>query len=98
MRAVGLVLAPLAAALVFAGFDSDAGIRTWWRLRADLAAAEERITALHVEVEALERSAGALRQEPFALERAIREDLDWVRPGEVLVRMPVENDAPAPLP
>jgi cell division protein FtsB len=37
-------------------------------------------------VETLEFEINALETDPFALERAIREDLELARPGEIVVR------------
>jgi cell division protein FtsB len=37
-------------------------------------------------VEALRAEVRALERDPFSLERAIREDLDLAKPGEVIVR------------
>lgn len=89
----GLLAAPLCIliALAYAWLDGDQGIRTWLALRADVARAEARIAALREEVAELEAEIAAFGESPFALERAIREELDWVRPGEVLVRMPSAN-------
>jgi cell division protein FtsB len=88
-----LVWIPLALALALAfGWrlaDSRAGARAWWSLRVDRDAAQERIRALRAEAERLRAEARALRDEQgFALERAIREDLELARPGEVVLRVP----------
>jgi hypothetical protein len=39
----------------------------------------------------------ALQRDSFAQERAVREELGWVRPGEILVRVPADGmgDSPA---
>lgn len=66
--------------------DRDSGVGTWLRLRSELAASETRIQRLESETEALRREIESLRVEPWAIERAIREDLDLARPGEILVR------------
>ena len=73
---------------VWAGLDADTGLRSWWRLQSDLAGAERRIAALKSEVAALEAEALALVDEGFALEKAIREDLEYARSGETVVRLP----------
>jgi len=87
MRYLGIPIL-LAAALAAAWLDPDAGLRTWWHLRSDVRAAEDRIAALRAEVEALRSEARALRSDPSAQERAIREELGWARPGETVVRWP----------
>ena len=41
-----------------------------------------------LEIAALRRDVETLESDPAALERAIREDLVFARPGEVVVRLP----------
>lgn len=67
--------------------DSEAGLRTWLRLKGDLREAEARIETLRDEIATLEEETEALRGDPFALESAIREDLHLARPGETVVRL-----------
>jgi cell division protein FtsB len=67
--------------------DSEAGFRTWLRLRGDLRAAGVRIEALRDQIAALEEETESLRSDPFALESAIRKDLHLARPGETVVRL-----------
>jgi cell division protein FtsB len=85
----GLLLIPalVGVALVCAAVDDGSGIRRSYRLRSDLHVAEQRVAALQVEIDALRRQVTALEGEPFAMERAIREDLDFARPGETVVRL-----------
>lgn len=75
-------------ALAIAVLDGDSGLGTWLRLRADLAAAESRMAQIRDETEALERRADALESDEFAIERAIREELEYARRGETLLRLP----------
>lgn len=86
---VWLAIGVVAMALALALADGDSGLRTWWALREDLAAAQTRIERLRSDVADLERDSGGLSGagEPFALERAIRERLVYVREGETLVRL-----------
>lgn len=81
-------LAPvlLAAVGVIAVADAESGIPMWFRLRADVDQAEVRVAALARETDALQGQIDALGSEPFALERAIREDLELALPGEIVVR------------
>jgi cell division protein FtsB len=72
-----------------AALDEDAGVRRWWHLRGELADARARIERLHVEVEALRAESAELESDPFALERAIREELLVAQPGQLIV---VESD------
>lgn len=91
MRGVLLGALLATAVLVMAIVDQDSGLRTWLRLRHDLAQSRERVGQLQVEVTGLERQVAALRQDPFAEERAIREVLGLARPGEVVVRFREED-------
>ena len=81
----------LVLALGYALIDARSGVAQARRLRADLEAAEARIEALRARNESLRAEVASLRDDPFARERALREDLDLARPGEVLVRMPREE-------
>lgn len=81
------VPALLAAALLFAWLDTDSGLRTWWRLRQELRDATVRIESLREDVETRRRHAEALEGDAFAIERAIRERLQYARPGETIVRL-----------
>ena len=86
---VWLAIGVVAISLAFALGDGATGLRTWWALREELRAAQERIERLRGEVAELERDSGGLTGagEPFALERAIRERLSYARAGETLVRL-----------
>lgn len=77
-------VAALAAMLALA--DGESGLRTWWGLRGELRAADARIEGLRAELAQLERAGAGLETDPFALERAIRERLEFARPGETVVR------------
>lgn len=81
---LGLVLV---LALARAGLDADAGVRPWLYLRAELADARARIASLQAEVDRLHAEARALEAGDYAVERAIREELELVRPGQMLVRL-----------
>jgi cell division protein FtsB len=90
---VWLAVAVAAAAFFTAFLDGESGLRTWWELRADLRSAEDRIAQLQTSVDSLERDSGGLEADPFALERAIRERLQYARPGETVVLL--TKSAPA---
>jgi cell division protein FtsB len=93
---IGVVSVALALALV----DGESGLRTWWALRDDLRAAQTRIERLRGDLAALESESGGLTGagEPFALERAIRERLVYVREGETLVRLDRSRDTSPRIP
>ncbi len=88
MRRFLLIPALVAAVVVYAAFDQDSGLSRWWRLRGELRAAEMRIATARDEVARLTREAKGLEDDPFAIEKAIREDLGLARPGETIVRLP----------
>ena len=87
MRGWWPVPALVAAALVFAWIDGDAGLRAWRSLRSDRDAANDRIEALRLDVDTRRRDAAALVDDEFAIERAIRERLEYARPGETIVKL-----------
>ena len=61
-------------------------------LRADLARSEARVARLADENERLRREITRLEQDPWARDRALREDLDLAAPGEVVVRFVSATD------
>ncbi len=77
-----VVLAVAAAAL-----DDERGFRTWLRLQDELAAADLRIAAISEDIESHKIQIEALSNDPFAIERAIREELRYARDGETVVRL-----------
>ncbi len=77
----------VAVALLFAWIDGDAGLRAWWSLRSDRDQSNGRIAALRLDVETRRRDAAALEDDEFAIERAIRERLEYARPGETIVKL-----------
>ena len=71
----------------------------------DLAAARERERMLEVKIEQTEERIDRLRgrierlrSDPATLERLAREELGLVRPGDVVIVLPEQGPAPAPLP
>lgn len=91
MRGWLWIPALVGVALASAVLDGDSGLGTWLRLRADLAAADSRIAEIREQADALQRQADALETDEFAIERAIREELEYARRGETLVRLPREQ-------
>ena len=93
MRGLLLIPALVALAAVYAAVDPDSGIGTWRRMRADLLSAEARIDGLRDEIAALERSNEELESDEFAIEAAIREDLELALPGERVLRLMDPQDS-----
>jgi len=71
------------------------GLRKHVRLQEDVRRIAEDNRRLAFENARLAREAEALRQDPAALERAAREELRLVRPGEVVYRV---EDGPGAAP
>lgn len=78
-----------------AALDGNAGLRSWWDVRAALREAEAERAELQREVDALRAAADALESDRFAIERAIRERLRFAKDGETLLRLS-EPDTASP--
>jgi cell division protein FtsB len=63
------------------------GLRHTIDLRRDLTALHAHNQELAAENQRLAREAEALREDPAAIERVARDELGWVRAGEVVVDM-----------
>jgi cell division protein FtsB len=61
-------------------------------LRRDLAALRGHNQELAAENERLAREAEALRTDPAAIERVARDELGWVRAGEVVVDLSAQSE------
>jgi cell division protein FtsB len=62
----------------------EGGLRRHRRLSADARRVAEDNARLRDEIQRLRREARAMAGDPSALERAAREELGYVRPGEVV--------------
>ena len=92
MKALSLGTFVIVAIAVSAMLDPNTGLRIWLELRRDLAVSNVRVERLVRANEALRGEIETLEREPAAVDRAIREELDLVLPGEVVVRF--EPSAP----
>ncbi len=63
------------------------GFRRYLELRQAVASLEERNAQLRAENERSHREVEALQKDRHALERAAREELGFVRPGEIVLNM-----------
>jgi cell division protein FtsB len=81
------VAACVAAVLTLVSAVDAKGFRRYLRLRQDVEALEERNQLLSEQNDALLREINALRNDPGALERAAREELGYVRPGEIVFHL-----------
>jgi len=83
---LGLAAAVALGLSLVSAADAD-GFRRYFRLRRDLAALEQRRDRFASENARLAREIEALRKDPAAQERAAREELGYVKPGEVVINL-----------
>ena len=88
-----VVFGTVALAAAAAARDPD-GVRKYWRLRTEVRRMEVENAQLAAENAALAREARGLRGDPAALERAAREELRFVRPGERVYWLGGDGGAP----
>jgi cell division protein FtsB len=88
-----IIPALLLAALIYISADQGTGLSTWMRDRDSLENSEKQIARLEAEIVRLKAEVDRLGRDPFAIERAIREDLEWARAGETVVRLPGALDS-----
>lgn len=88
MKRFLIVPALLALAILWALVDERAGIRAWLHLRSEVGQASARIDELRRDNAELRAEVEALRDDPVAIERAIRDELELARPGETVVKWP----------
>ena len=81
------VAAVVAAVLATASAADARGFRRYLSLRQEGAALDARNQSLAEQNEALRREIAALRSDPEALERAAREELNFVKPGEIVFQV-----------
>ncbi len=80
-RVTWWVVGAVAAAAAASAIDPS-GLRRYLALEADVRRMQAENARLAGENQALSREVRALRSDPAALERAAREELRFVRPGE----------------
>ena len=72
--------------LLFYAFVGDRGAIHLWRLQGEKAKLDEQNYRLQKDNEALREKINRLRTDDFYLEKVAREELNMVRPGEVVFR------------
>jgi cell division protein FtsB len=85
-RATGLYLLALAALLAISAADPE-GLRKARRNERDAERLARENAALQARVQKLRREVKALSGDPAALEQAAREDLGYVKPGEIVYEL-----------
>ena len=93
MKPLLIIPALLVAALIYLSVDRGAGLSTWMRDRDALENSTDQIAQLEAEIVRLKAEVGRLESDPFAIEQAIREDLEWARAGETVVLIPGPSDS-----
>ena len=83
-----LAVAACVAALLTLVSASDAkGFRRYLSLRQDVEMLHEKNRLIAEQNEQLLREITALRDDPAALERAAREELGYIKPGEIVFHL-----------
>ena len=85
-RATYGYIALVGALLTCSALDAG-GLRRAWLLEGQARRLERDDAALEAQVIRLRREVKALRGDPAALERAAREELGYVRPGEIIYKL-----------
>jgi cell division protein FtsB len=88
VRPLLIAILLVAGAAVWAWLDADDGVETWRRLHREVEDAQARGRALAERNDALRTEIDALAGDRSVQERAVREELRWARPGEIVVRVP----------
>lgn len=98
VRPLWVALGLVAGGVVYAAADRETGLVPWHRLGVEVERADARVRAARVRNARLAEEIRALREDPAALETAIREGIGWVRPGELRVDVETPDALPARVP
>ncbi len=82
-----VVAVGVAGALSLLSVADAKGFRRYLSLKQDVSALQERNRVLAEQNESLREEINALRKDPAALERAVREELGYVKPGELVFHL-----------
>jgi cell division protein FtsB len=86
-RRFALVYGALVVVLLGASALDPEGLRRWLELEREVKRVEQENRDLERENARMRREVRALTGDPAALERAAREDLGYVRPGEIVLKL-----------
>jgi cell division protein FtsB len=75
------------ALLVVVSVMDGRGFRRYLRLQQDVQSLQERNRVVAEQNAALQLEVERLKREPRALERAVREELGYVKPGEIVINV-----------
>lgn len=82
-----MVAGVTAALLASVSVADSRGFRRYLSLRQDIQTLGDRNAAMARENESLKREIAAMRDDPAAQERAVREELSFVKPGEIVIHL-----------
>jgi cell division protein FtsB len=82
-----VVAVGVAGALSLLSVADARGFRRYLSLRQEVDSLQARNQSLAAQNEALREEIEALRKDPAALERAVREELGYVKPGEIVFHL-----------
>jgi cell division protein FtsB len=85
-RTLGITALVLAA-LASVGYGSQSLTRVW-QIKGEVESLERQIVGLRTENAQLQAEVTKLRSDPEALEKAARENLGFVKPGERILKLP----------
>jgi cell division protein FtsB len=88
-------VAVLACMLAYHVVFGDNGMLTYHKKKGDSRLLDQEIESLQRENQRLQREIESLKSDPKAIEREAREQLRYVRPGEVIYTVPTPAE-PAP--
>jgi cell division protein FtsB len=77
----------VAAGLTLVSMADARGFRRYWKIQDDLRQLADKNRALNEQNAKLSEEIEALRKDPRALERAAREELGFVKPGEIIINV-----------
>ena len=80
--------------LCVAAVTDGRGWRQYLKLRDEVQALQERNRAAALTNRRLSREARALKENPAAIERAVREELGFIHPGEMVLQLRTPDAAP----
>ena len=98
MRTLGLGTCVIALMAISALLNQESGVGIWLELREDLSGSAARVAQLLRENDEMRQEIQMLEDDPAALDRAIREELDVALPGEIVVRFARSVHAGVPRP
>ena len=94
-RVVAGAVLTLAGLLGLRFLTASDGYPALLALRSELVTLQEEVRQLHRDNRHLEDQIASLRNDPYAVEKIAREDLDLVAPGEILYLFPGKLGPPA---